>query len=132
MLYDFFANSCGAVNAIHSEFDKRYINSSKHELKKTLKHLKSLKPSLQEIKYNSRLLLNRYRKKENKRFDHHQLTNRTFGNTAKKYLSRVKIELSQISTNKTVIIISKKLYQKKTDRENTALLHGCKNQTYLQ
>ena len=119
--------------SIHSEFDKSYINSSKHELQKTLKHLKSLKPSpLQEIKYNSRLLLNRYRKKENENFDHHQLTNRTFGNTAKKYLSRVKIELNQTSTNKTVIIISKKLYQKKTDPENTALLHGCKNQTYLQ
>ena len=55
-----------------------------------------------------------------------QLTNRTFGNTAKKYLSRVKIELNQNLMNKTVITISKNLCQKKTNRKNTALLHGCK------
>ena len=51
IIYDFFANSYGTVDKIHSEFDKKYINSSKNELKKTLKHLKLLKPSpLQEIK----------------------------------------------------------------------------------
>ena len=36
-----------------------------------------------------------------------QLTNRTFGNTAKKYLSRVKIELNQTLTNKTVTMSGK-------------------------
>ena len=36
-----------------------------------------------------------------------QLTNRTFGNTAKKYLSRVKIELNQTLTNKTVTMSEK-------------------------
>ena len=71
IIYDFFANSYGAVDTIHSEFDKKYIKSSKNELKKTLKHCKSSKPSpLQEIKYISRLLRNRYRKKENESFDH--------------------------------------------------------------
>ena len=50
---------------------KKYINSSKNELKKTLKHLKSLKAShLQETKYISRFLRNCYRKKENESFDH--------------------------------------------------------------
>ena len=126
-IYDFFANSYGTVDTIHSEFDKKYINSSKNELKKTLKHLKLLKPSpLQEIKYISRFLRNCYRKKENEVLTINQLTNRTFGNTAKNYLSRVKIELNQTLMNKTVITISKKLCQKKTNRKNTAFLHGCK------
>ena len=69
IIYDFFANSYGAVDTIHSEFDKKYINCSKNELKKTLKHLKSLKPfPLPEIKYISRLLRNRYRKNILRRF----------------------------------------------------------------
>ena len=46
-----------------------------------------------------------------------QLTNRTFRNASKKYLSRVKIELNQTLTNKTVKIISKKLSEKKRSRE---------------
>ena len=40
IIYDFFANSYGTINTIHSEFDQKYIKSSKNELKKTLKHLK--------------------------------------------------------------------------------------------
>ena len=82
--YDFFANSYGAVDTIHSEFDKKYINSSKNELKKTLKHLKSLKPPLQEIKYISQLLRNRYHKKENESFDHQSAYKSNFWKYCKK------------------------------------------------
>ena len=64
---------------------KKYINSSKNELKKTLKHLKSLKPSsLQEIKYISRLLHNRYRKKENESFNYQSASKSNFWKYSKK------------------------------------------------
>ena len=82
---------------------KKYINSSKNELKKTSKHLKSLKPSpLQEIKYISRFLRNCYRKKENESFDHQSAYKSNFW----KYCEKV-FELNQVSTNES--------------------LHGCKN-----
>ena len=56
---------------IHSEFDQKYINSSKNKLKKTLKHLKSLKSS--------------YRKKESESFNHQSAYKSNFW----KYCERV-------------------------------------------
>ena len=46
-----------------------------------------------------------------------QLTNRTIGNTAKKYLSHVKIELNQNSANKTYNYFEKTLSEKNRSRE---------------
>ena len=79
LLYEFFSNSYGTVNDTNREFDQKYTNSTKNELKKTLKQLKLINtPPLQEIRFVSRLLRNRYRKKESESFDHQLLYKSNF------------------------------------------------------
>ena len=126
--YDFFANSYGAVDTIHSEFDKKYIKSSKNELKKTLKHCKSLKPSpLQEIKYISRLLRNRYRKKENESFDDQSAYKSNFRKYCKKAFQPRENRVQPDFNEQDCYNNFKKALSEKNHRGNTALLHGCKN-----
>ena len=57
LLYDFFSNSYGTVNDTNREFDQKYTNSTKSELKKTLKQLKLMNtPPLQKLKVSGMTL----------------------------------------------------------------------------
>ena len=72
-IYDFFASNYIITGNEKSVYEEKYQTYSKNQLKKALKTLKAHEiSSVQEIKYVSRLLRNRYRKKEAEENTNHE------------------------------------------------------------
>ena len=95
IVYEYFKNTCGTVNAnqeMNNLFQNKYKDSTKNQLKKILKELKSSQDkNVNEIKFVSRLLRNNIRKPNQYSIDsadHDSEISCSFWNYCKKHIIR--------------------------------------------